>query len=140
MIDVSACDEPLDGGLSGPIAPFAQHGTVTIGSNSGGSQFVTYAHSGDAATSDQFALEHNDLGVVTVNITIDPPASPITVSPGALPSMTAGTAFSQSLSATGGTAPYTYSLQSGSLPVGISLTSGGLLSGTPRSAVVTPLP
>ncbi|WP_421928847.1 putative Ig domain-containing protein [Neoaquamicrobium sediminum] len=84
-----------------------------------------------AATSDQFALEDNDLGVVTVNITIDPPVSPITVSPGPLPSMTAGTAFSQSLSATGGTAPYTYSLQSGSLPVGISLTFGGLLSGTP---------
>ncbi|MBX9452656.1 MAG: cadherin-like beta sandwich domain-containing protein [Mesorhizobium sp.] len=131
MIDVSACDGPFDGGMSGPIAPFAQHGTVTIGSNSGGTQFVTYAHSGDAATSDQFALEDNDLGVVTVNITIDPPVSPITVSPGSLPSMTAGTAFSQSLSATGGTAPYTYSLQSGSLPVGISLTSGGLLSGTP---------
>ncbi|WP_295808187.1 cadherin-like beta sandwich domain-containing protein [uncultured Nitratireductor sp.] len=131
MIDVSACDGPSDGGMSGPIAPFAQHGTVTIGSNSGGTQFVTYAHSGDAATSDQFALEDNDLGVVTVNITIDPPVSPITVSPGSLPSMTAGTAFSQSLSATGGTAPYTYSLQSGSLPVGISLTSGGLLSGTP---------
>lgn len=131
MIEVSSCDGPLDGGMSGPIAPFAQHGTVTIGSNSGGTQFVTYAHSGDAATSDQFALEDNDLGVVTVNITIDPPVSPITVSPGSLPSMTAGTAFSQSLSATGGTAPYTYSLQSGSLPVGISLTSGGLLSGTP---------
>ncbi len=130
-IDVSACDGPFDGGMSGPIAPFAQHGTVTIGTNTGGTQFVTYAHSGDAATSDQFALEDNDLGVVTVNITIDPPASPITVSPGTLPAMTAGTAFSQSLSATGGTAPYTYSLQSGSLPLGISLTSGGLLSGTP---------
>ncbi|MDV6228564.1 Calx-beta domain-containing protein [Nitratireductor aquimarinus] len=130
-IDVSACDGPFDGGMSGPITPFAQHGAVTIGSNTGGTQFVTYAHSGDAATSDQFALEDNDLGVVTVNITIDPPASPITVSPGALPSMTAGTAFSQSLSATGGTAPYTYSLQSGSLPLGISLTSGGVLSGTP---------
>ncbi|WP_421928849.1 hypothetical protein [Neoaquamicrobium sediminum] len=47
MIDVSACDGPFDGGMSGPIAPFAQHGTVTIGSNSGGTQFVTYAHSGD---------------------------------------------------------------------------------------------
>ncbi|EKF18646.1 Calx-beta domain-containing protein [Nitratireductor pacificus] len=130
-IDVSTCDGPPDGGMSGPILPDAQHGTVTIGTNSGGTQFVTYAHSGDSATSDQFFLEDNDLGVVTVNITIDPPASPITVSPGTLPAMTAGTAFSQALSASGGTAPYTYSLQSGSLPLGISLTSGGLLSGTP---------
>ncbi|WP_273793303.1 autotransporter domain-containing protein [Brucella anthropi] len=130
-IDVSTCDGPFDGGMSGPIAPFAQHGTVTIGANSGGTQFVTYAHSGDSATTDQFFLEDNDLGVVTVNITIDPPASPITVSPGALATMTAGTAFSQALSASGGTAPYTYSLQSGSLPVGIALTSGGVLNGTP---------
>ncbi|MDS1137542.1 beta strand repeat-containing protein, partial [Nitratireductor indicus] len=130
-IDVSACDGPIDGGMSGPIPPYAQHGTVTIGANTGGTQFVTYAHSGDSATSDQFFLEDNDLGVVTVNIAIDLPASPITVSPGTLPAMTAGTAFSQALSASGGTTPYTYSLQSGSLPLGISLTSGGLLSGTP---------
>lgn len=131
MIDVSACDGPFDGGMSGPIPPFAQHGTVTIGANSGGTQFVTYAHSGNTATSDQFALEDNDLGVVTVNITIDPPTSPITVSPANLPAMTAGTAFSQALSSAGGTAPYTYTLQSGTLPTGLSLTSGGLISGTP---------
>ncbi len=131
MIDVSACDGPFDGGMSGPIAPFAQHGTVTIGTNSGGTQFVTYAHSGNSATSDEFALEDNDLGVVTVNITIAPPTSPITVSPANLSALTAGTPFSQALTSAGGTAPYTYTLQSGTLPVGLSLTSGGLISGTP---------
>mgnify|MGYP006204912001 CR=1 FL=1 len=31
----------------------------------------------------------------------------------------------------GGTAPYTYTLQSGALPVGLSLSSAGVLSGTP---------
>ncbi|MBB1060845.1 putative Ig domain-containing protein [Lysobacter spongiae] len=131
MIDVSACDGPFDGGMSGPIAPFAQHGTVTIGANSGGTQFVTYAHSGNSATSDQFFLEDNDLGVVTVNIAIAPPTSPITVSPANLPALTAGTPFSQALTSAGGTAPYTYTLQSGTLPVGLSLTTGGLISGTP---------
>ena len=45
--------------------------------------------------------------------------------------MTAGAAFSQTLTSAGGLAAYTYALQSGSLPVGVSLTSGGLLSGTP---------
>lgn len=130
-INVSTCDGPFDGGMSGPIAPFAQHGTVTIGANSGGTQFVTYAHSGNSATSDVFYLEDNDLGVVTVNITISAPSSPVSVSPASLPTLTAGVAFSQTLASSGGVAPYTYTLQSGTLPAGLSLTSGGVLSGTP---------
>lgn len=43
---------------------------------------------------------------------------------------TAGTAYSQSLSASGGTEPYTWSLKAGSLPLGLTL-SGNLISGTP---------
>lgn len=57
----------------------------------------------------------------------------ITISPSSLPSATQNTAFSQQLSASGGTGPYTYSA-TGSLPSGISLTSGGLLSGTPTAS------
>ncbi|HKS24509.1 MAG TPA: Ig domain-containing protein [Thermoanaerobaculia bacterium] len=38
------------------------------------------------------------------------------------------------LHAYGGTAPYTFTLQSGSLPPGLSLSSGGLISGTPTTA------
>lgn len=66
-----------------------------------------------------------------MTITINPATSPITVTPSTLPTLTAGTSFSQSLSATGGAAPYTYSLQSGVLPPGISLSSSGILSGAP---------
>ena len=43
-IDVSNCDGPFDGGMSGPIEPFAQHGTVTLGPASGGTQFVAVLH------------------------------------------------------------------------------------------------
>ena len=47
-----------------------------------------------------------------------------------LPNATLSIAYSQSLSAGGGTAPYTYSL-TGSLPAGMTLnTSSGVLSGT----------
>ena len=116
-INVSACDGPFDGGMSGPIAPFAVNGTVTIGPNSGGVQFVNYAHNGNAATSDVIWLEDNDLGTVRINITITPPTSAIVVSPATLPTMTAGTPFSQTLTSAGGTAPYTYSLNAGTLPV-----------------------
>ncbi|MFC3551316.1 putative Ig domain-containing protein, partial [Lysobacter cavernae] len=130
-VDVSDCDGPFDGGMSGPIAPFAQHGGVTIGTNSGGVQFVTYAHSGNAATSDVIWLEDNDLGTVRIDLTISAPTSAITVSPASLPALTAGTAYAQTLSSAGGVTPYSYSLSSGALPVGVSLTSAGAISGTP---------
>lgn len=43
-------------------------------------------------------------------------------------------AFSETLSATGGIAPYTYAVTAGSLPAGLTLSSSGVLSGTPTSA------
>jgi hypothetical protein len=54
----------------------------------------------------------------------------IMISPSALPNSTAGVAYSQSLTATGGTPTYSFSIASGSLPLGLSLSSTGLLSGT----------
>lgn len=46
----------------------------------------------------------------------------------------AGTAYSHSFSASGGTPGYTYVLQSGPLPAGMALSSAGVLSGTPTQA------
>ncbi|WP_263625889.1 putative Ig domain-containing protein [Xanthomonas campestris] len=57
-------------------------------------------------------------------------APPIVVAPSTLPAATRGTAYSQTLSASGGTAPYTYALASGALPAGLTLASNGTLSGT----------
>ena len=48
-----------------------------------------------------------------------------------LPRPMAGVAYSQTLTATGGTAPYTWSVDAGTLPAGITLSSAGVLSGTP---------
>jgi hypothetical protein len=45
-----------------------------------------------------------------------------------------GGAFSQTLTATGGTVPYTWSLAGGNLPAGLTLSPAGVLSGTPTSA------
>jgi hypothetical protein len=42
----------------------------------------------------------------------------------------------QQLIGSGGTAPYTFTLYSGSLPPGLSLSSGGLISGTPTTTGV----
>jgi len=65
------------------------------------------------------------------SLTVLTPLSITTVS--ALPSGVVGTAYSQILNATGGMAPYTWSLASGSLPQGVSLSSGGVLAGTPAA-------
>ncbi len=51
-----------------------------------------------------------------------------------LPQGTVGIAYSQILTASGGTAPYTFNITAGALPTGLSFTSGGLISGTPTTA------
>ncbi|HEX5235127.1 MAG TPA: putative Ig domain-containing protein [Silvibacterium sp.] len=49
-----------------------------------------------------------------------------------------GTAYSETISAQGGTSPFTFALQSGSsLPAGLSLSSAGVISGTPTAAGTT---
>ncbi len=59
-----------------------------------------------------------------------------------LPSATEGTYYSQQLSASGGTSPYTWKLTSaGSMPpAGTSLSTSGLVSGTPTSTGGTTFP
>lgn len=44
-----------------------------------------------------------------------------------------GVAYSQSVVAIGGVAPYSYSVAGGALPAGLSLSSAGVLSGTPTA-------
>ncbi|HEY0907620.1 MAG TPA: putative Ig domain-containing protein, partial [Methylophilus sp.] len=61
-------------------------------------------------------------------------ASNITVSPASLPAGTGGTSYSSSLSASGGASPYTYAISTGALPAGLSMSAGGVISGTPTVA------
>ena len=57
-----------------------------------------------------------------------------------LPNGTTNVAYSQQLQAIGGTSPYTWTKTSGTLPAGLSLTTSGLISGTPTATVTnTPL-
>jgi hypothetical protein len=67
-------------------------------------------------------------------------ATSLTVSAGvsttfsAPPVANAGVAYTDTLTAAGGTTPYTWSVNAGSLPPGITLTSAGVLAGTPTTA------
>ncbi|WP_425599884.1 putative Ig domain-containing protein [Xanthomonas melonis] len=58
----------------------------------------------------------------------------VTVAPASLPAATAGTAYSQNLLASGGTAPYSFAITAGALPAGLTLSSTGVLSGTPTAS------
>ena len=55
----------------------------------------------------------------------------ISLGPVSLPSGKISTVYTQTISATGGTAPYSFTLSAGSLPSGLTLGTNGKLSGTP---------
>lgn len=58
----------------------------------------------------------------------------ITITPSTLPNGGLQMLYSQSLSGNGGVTPYSFVVTAGTLPPGIALSSGGVLSGTPTTA------
>ena len=69
----------------------------------------------------------------SLSYTLTVTAATVTVAPASLPAATVGAAYSQTITASGGTSPYSFAVTSGSLPAGLSLASGGVLSGTPTA-------
>jgi len=68
----------------------------------------------------------------TLPFVVGPPA--LTISPASnVPGGGVGVAYTGLIVATGGSAPYTFSVSGGTLPDGLTLASGGALSGTPRT-------
>jgi hypothetical protein len=69
-----------------------------------------------------------------INLTIAEVDTALTVPSQTLTIGSPGTAYTATLSATGGVAPYTWSIASGTLPTGLSLNSStGVISGTPTT-------
>ncbi len=58
----------------------------------------------------------------------------ITLAPTTLPGGRVAVAYSQTITGSGGTAPYTFAVVAGTLPAGLTLTSSGVLAGTPTTA------
>src|SRR5207247_10406129 len=52
----------------------------------------------------------------------------ISFSPATLPDAVDGTAYSQTITGSGGSGPFSFSISSGSLPPGLTLSSGGALT------------
>ena len=83
--------------------------------------FVIRVDSGDQFDTQRYSI--------TINQTSTPP--PLQITTTSLPNGVQGTWYGVTLQATGGVWPRTWSLASGSLPSGLSLDSGGVISGTP---------
>ena len=68
----------------------------------------------------------------TVSVISGPASAPLAMTTAALPAATVGTPYTATLGATGGTAPYRFSLAAGSLPPGLTLNPAtGAISGSP---------
>lgn len=63
-----------------------------------------------------------------------PSTPPVNITTVALPNVVYGAPYNIQMAASGGTAPYTWSVPSGSFPFGISMSSAGLISGSSTAA------
>lgn len=72
--------------------------------------------------------------LIEKQVTLAVASADITVTPSSLPDAYVAQAYSQTLAATGGLAPYRFQVATGSLPAGLTLSSAGLLSGAATTA------
>lgn len=87
--------------------------------------FTFTVQAGDASSPSQ---------TITINVAITSASVlVITSAGGALPDALVGVPYSVALQAAGGTAPYSWTLSGGLLPAGLSLSSAGVISGTPTT-------
>ena len=89
-----------------------------------GSYQFTIAATDSAATPDS--------GSQSYALQVNEPPLTVTLTPATLPVMVVGDKQRLQISATGGTAPYAFTWR-GDLPPGLSLSSTGLISGTPTT-------
>jgi hypothetical protein len=123
-------------GGTGPYTFSVQSGTLPAGLTltAGGVLSGTPTAAGSSTVTIQATDAASCPGVITYTLVISAAACPvITLSPATLPSGIVGVAYSQTITGSGGTAPYTFSVLSGTLPAGLSLSAAGVLSGTPTT-------
>jgi hypothetical protein len=104
--------------------------TVTASVNSGANSLAVGSYSDNIT----FTNTTTGTGNTTrpVILTVNAAGAP-TIATVSLPDGAVNTAYSQTLSATGGTSPYNWSVSSGTPPAGMSLSAAGVLSGTPTA-------
>ncbi|HTB11342.1 MAG TPA: putative Ig domain-containing protein [Bryobacteraceae bacterium] len=138
-VGVAYSQSPLTAAGGTPPYSYAlsstSNGGLTINSSTG-------ALSGTPTTAGSFTLT----AVVTdssspaqtasksLSFTVNAVAVTITIAPATLPAASAGVAYTQALTATGGASPYKFAVTTGSLPSGFSLSTTGSITGTAAAA------
>jgi hypothetical protein len=135
---LSVSPNPISSGQSAMLSwttsnatSFSISGIGTVTPTSSGSVSVaptsTTTYTGTATGS-------GGTGTCSVILTVNGAPSPLAITTTSLPGGQAGTAYSATLAASGGVPPYSWYIGSGALPPGLSISSGGSISGTPSSA------
>ncbi|WP_203423176.1 Ig-like domain-containing protein [Sinorhizobium sp. BG8] len=124
-----------------PSGSGPSHGTASVPTISGTQ--VSYTPAAGYSGSDSFVYRVQDgngtTAVATVNITVSAPTLVLSPAAGALPNATVGKDYSQTITASGGTAPYSYQLgawlDASIFPDGLTFSpSTGAIGGTPTKA------
>ncbi|MBU1615991.1 putative Ig domain-containing protein, partial [bacterium] len=124
---------------TGAIVSFSEGGITVVGTptvNAAGTEITANINinSGTAATTRNVTVTNPD-GKTSNSKTFTVTALPLPqITTASLPNGRVGVAYSQTVSATGGIIPYSWSVISGSLPAGLSLSLAGVISGTPATA------
>ena len=129
----NASDFVLDSLSFGVVISFAQNApTGTINLRAGLGPYSTDATASDTAPIPRYLDTSTPMAAAAI-VACQAAALAITTRC-PLPDGALGALYNQVLAATGGTPPYTWSVDSGALPGGLSLAPGGRVSGTPTAA------
>jgi Tol biopolymer transport system component len=79
-------------------------------------------------------IQATDSGSQSTSTTFKLKVTAISITTGTVNNGVVGAAYTKNLTATGGVAPYTWTVTDGSLPTGLSLSTSGTISGTPTAA------
>ncbi|HKV60722.1 MAG TPA: immunoglobulin domain-containing protein, partial [Candidatus Acidoferrum sp.] len=112
-----------------------KNGSAISGANSSSYSTPSTTSSDNGATFS--AVVSNSAGSATsatATLTVNAATATLQISTAQLPGGTVAGVYSATLAATGGSTPYSWSLAGSSLPNGLSLSTAGVISGTPSSA------
>src|SRR5204862_8286380 len=118
---------------SGGTTPYTwslASGTLPTGLTLSSSGAISGTPTGTGTSNFTVKVTDANSNTATLGLSISVNAA-LTVTSTSLPAGAQNAAYSASVTALGGTTPYTWSLASGALPPGLTLSSSGAISGTP---------
>ncbi len=127
---VASCQTNTSGQYGYGSTPLAVSGTA-------GNTINFYINGVQSSTTVAFAAGARNLDIQVsgaIPTSYTPPNPDVTITTTNLPSGVVNTAYSATLTASGGSGTYTWSITDGNLPAGLTLSPSGSISGTPTTA------